>query len=308
MKKNVHIIIPARNDREGVEQTLKSVQEQTCDREKIYTTAVDFASTDGTYQLLLSYAGYHVGVYQKAEPVSRDRMIAEAAALSRYLWPEGYDGFYMVLYPGDILYPDAIQLCMKEYESHDREEPAIVLCEADIQERDGSIHAQEHMFAQTRILSAGCDTREYISRGYDHQIITMSPFLFEKEHRDGAEMNEQRWWNKCSRLCGQRNVLYISKPVGRIKRVRYEDDAEEILLRWESVIAQIRRGRLDESCREESMENLARYALWRSVELYQEEGACRKAEDCFLLSSLIWPDIMVQEQYQSLERLLNGMV
>lgn len=308
MKKNIQILLPVCNDKDRVEQTLQSIQKQTYDREKFHTIAVDFASTDGTYELLLSYAGYHVGIYKKTEQVPRERMIAEIVKLSLYLWPEGYDGLYMVLYPGEILYPNALELCMGEYENHCKESPVILLCEADIQEDDGSIHAQKNMFAQSRILLADNAMDEYTCRGYDHQIIMLSSFLFINRHRDAVEMNEQRWWNKCSKLCGQRNTLYVSKPIGCVKRIQYEDEVEEILLRWESLIAQIRRKKLDETLKNASVSNLSQYALWRSMELYEKKGFDMETEDCFLLASLICPDIVELEQYQNIKRLLYGMV
>ncbi|MDE7061852.1 MAG: glycosyltransferase family 2 protein [Lachnospiraceae bacterium] len=307
MSKNIQIIIPACNERDMLERTLRSIREQTYDKDRIHTVVVDFGSTDGTCEWLLSHEGYHVGVYKKAEQVQRGSMIAEIAMLSPYLWPEGYGGFYTVLYPGEVLYSNALEICMREYEEHCEENPVIVLCEADIEERDGSVHRQENMFAQSRMLMAGFDTWEYTCRGYHHQIITLSPFLFAKERRDGAEMNEQRWWNKCSMLCGQHNTLYISARIGRVKRIQYEDEVEELLLRWESVIAQIRGRKLDETFKDQSMDNLARYALWRSFELYEKRGSDRAAEDCFLLSSLISPDIVEQEQYQNIQKLFDRM-
>lgn len=307
MDARIQILIPSYNAIDKIDATLESIRKQNYEKENIYITVVDFGSTDGTYEKLISYDSYHMGVYQNNKTKNQRQMISEIAEIIKFVRPGGCYSFHMVVYPGEILYPNCLLKCAKAMIEHQSKRPVMLIGETDIIKTDGSIYRQKPLFSEDRIIDGSKECRQYIERGYKHQIFGMKYSFMDGYYRSYGESNEARWWNKCAREGNERFVIYIKEPLAAVNEIVYEDELEEILLRWESIIVQIRIyiskfGKVfDEEFEALGKKNLAQYALWRSFLLYQMDKK-KEAEDCMLIAAVIDSSVLSTEVYGKLER------
>jgi len=310
MDARIQILIPSYNDIDKIDVTLESIKKQNYDKENIFITVVDFGSTDGTYEKLISYDTYHMGVYQNNKTKNRRQMISEIAEIMKFVHPGGYYSYQMVVYPGEILYPDCLLKCAEAMIEHQSKRPVMLICETDIIKKDGSIYRQKPLFSEDRIIDGSKECRKYIERGYNHQIFGMKYNFTAGYYRAYGETNESRWWNKCARVGNEQMVIYLNEPLAAVNEIVYEDELEEILLRWESIIVQIRiyvskfGKNFDDEFEMVGKKNLAQYALWRGFLLYQS-GKKKEAEDCMLISAVIDSSVLTTEVYGKLERCIS---
>lgn len=302
------VLVPTYNNASEIDATLESIWNQNYDKENIYVTAMDFGSTDGTYEKLLKHDRYHFGVYRNLQNANPRLRLSYMAKMSRYTRPGGQYSFQTVLYPGNTLYSDFLKICNDALISNWKDNPCMVVCETDLYEEDGSVSTQPSLFNEDCAIDGSRDITKFISRGYRHQVQCMVSGFSDIFKRFNCESNELRWWNKLYARGLDRWVLYIKKPLACQKKVFYEDELDEILLRWESIIAHLRGylakfGKIfDDGFEKKAKSNLAKYALWRSYLLASGENPSYKvAEDCFLLSSVISPSIKESELYKNME-------
>ena len=64
LRNTVLIIIPVFNDIKDIDLTMQSIFMQDYDKNCIYITAVDFGSSDGSYEKLMEYPAFNFGLYQ----------------------------------------------------------------------------------------------------------------------------------------------------------------------------------------------------------------------------------------------------
>jgi len=302
-------IIPAFNNAQDIDKTISSILNQTFEKDKIYLLIMDFGSTDGTYEKILSYSSEHVGVFRSNKTKNKNLMISEMAALLDYLSPIAEECFYAVVYPGDVLYPAFLKKTVASMIESSRR-PYQVICETDLFGEKEEIISQESLFQEDCFIDGKNDMSEYVKRGYRHQVQCLSSRNFFKgSFRAYGEMNEQRWWNKCGRMNINKTSYYIKEPLACLKPVKYDDELEEILFRWESIILQIASYEVayhevfDNDYIEKGSKNLAQYALWRSFLLADTDT--KMAEDCRLISAVIDSEIEKTEVYDITQRYLE---
>ena len=307
-RNRVQILIPTYNNVDDIEETLQSIWDQDYDQENIYVSVIDFGSTDGTYEKLLHFSKYHLGIYQKSKVFNRKIIPAVMTKTMLYSYPRGKECFSLILYPGDILYKYYLSRCSEAF----TQAPNInvVICEVDKKE-GARIIKQSPLFNQDCIIDGCRDMKLYVDRGYRHQVQCMGHKLEEQLYYDCGEKNEQRWWNKCADLNIEKTAAYIKEPLACHKCVEYENELEDILLRWNALIINCKFYKqgfgkaFDEDFERLSKKNLAKYAIWRSYLLslrgpdFQED-----AENCLLISGIINPEIKGEKIYKQMERWL----
>ncbi|WP_026526296.1 glycosyltransferase family A protein [Butyrivibrio sp. VCD2006] len=307
----IQVFIPTRNNVNLIEETLNSIWNQDYPREDIYVTITDFGSTDGTYEKLLEYDSYHLGIYQD-NTTTNPRIMIEKMARNKYIYPEGWYTFQIVLYPGDILYPNYMKVCSKAFIDNQALKPESLICEVDKIDGDGNIIHQPALFDEDRIIDGNEELKGYVDRGFQHQIQCMGYLFYRGLVREVGQVNEQRWWNKWARLGYEKMTLYIHEPLALQRCVKYDDELEEILLRWEWMITIIRTKEAkfghfqDESFYRDSRKNIAQYAIWRSFLLVQE-GKMKDAEDCFLISGVLDSNIEEEDIYKEMGIYLKSL-
>lgn len=282
--------IPAQNNVDEIDMTIESIRKQEYPRELVSIRVMDFGSEDGTYEKLLKLDGYHLGVYRVEKTGNPREMLNRIAGIKKYEYL-CMDELYSVLYPGDLLKPQFLETCIKAYtDNHTKAE--CIVCEADIIGADNEIIRQNPLYDDPFMNIERNRYMEYVNKGYDHQVQCITTYISDELLRSASEYNEQRWWNKMYWVVKDKDVLYIGEPLVCQKRVRYEDETEEILLRWESIIS---RNRLFESMYgvklaeqyiATSLDAVARYALWRAEELTRENEIVQ-AENCRMLAGII---------------------
>ena len=306
----VQIMIPAFNDVDKLDVTMQSIKNQDYNQENIFVIIVDFGSEDGTYEKMLTYDRERLGIYRCVKTKNRRQMIAEIAKIGGYTHPGGCFSFQAVLYPGEILYPNCLSLCVNAFIDHISYKPSMVICEADIAAGTGEkAISQVPLFSDNRLIDGKHEMSQYVSREFKHEVFCMGYGFSGQRYRAAGECNEQRWWNKCARANNEQNVVYIKEPVAALNIIRYQDELEEILLRWESLIVQVRIfeskfGRsFDDKFEQLGRKNLAKYAIWRSYLLYKD-GKSKEAEDCLLISGVVDSDIVKENIYNYMQQLV----
>ena len=188
--------------------------------------------------------------------------------------------------------------------------PAFLICEADVMDEDGNIILQPPLFENDCIINGYTQMKDFVCRGYRHQVQCIKETFMYLQYRENGEYNESRWWNKCARRALEELIVYVHKPLILERFVAYEDELEEILLRWESLICQVRvyeskfgHG-FDDEFVVSGCKNLAEYSIWRSLLLLDKDK--KASEDCLLISRVIDPGIKDTVIYRDMEKLLNA--
>lgn len=309
-KIRVQILIPTLNNVMELDKTVQSIWNQDFEQEDIYTTIVDFGSTDGTYEKALAYPKKNLGIYRKIGQLNKRQMVAEAGRILEFVYPGGEYCFSILLYPGDIMYPECIKKCVEAFVKNYALNPITLICETDIWNEDGTIRKQSVLFEADKIIDGCNEIIEYVKRGYQHYIFAMNLEFAKERYKANSEINEQRFWNKLARIGNERNVIYLKDTLTCVKEITYEDELEEILYRWEAIISierfyQSKFGNLfDEKFSNEAVKNISKYALWRSWLLYKKGEEKKKIENCFMISSVIYPSIQKENLYQTIKSVL----
>lgn len=312
MERHVRIqfYIPTRNNVDCIEKTLDSIWAQNYPREDIYVSVMDFGSTDGTYEKLLQYNPYHFGIY-RGRDTSNQRIMIERMAQNGFVHPGGWYCFKSVLYPGDVLYPDYLKICTKAFIDNQALKPSSLLCEVDKEDAQGNLIKQPALFESDKIIDGNEELKGYVDRGFQHQIQCMVYGFGAGLVRQVGQSNEQRWWNKWASPGYEQMVIYIHEPLVRQRCIQYDDELEEILLRWEWIITIIRTqearfGKFqDESFYKDARHNFAQYAIWRSF-LLVRQGKKKEAEDCLLISGVLDSSIENDVLYKKMSNYLES--
>ena len=306
----IQILIPTYNNVKELDRTMESIKKQNYDPQNIYVTIVDFGSEDGTYEKAMSYDREHLGIYTRPFQKNWRQRIIDAARIAEYVRPEGMYCFYILLYPGDIVYPNCLQVLSGKYIENYGLNPTMVFCESDIFTDKGEIQRQKPLFSKDCIIDGNLAVNEYIKRGYRHQIFQMVSDFSKGRRRENYEKNEGRCWNKLVWRNNGRMAIYVQEPLACTRKIIYEDEMQEILYRWEAHMYIVRRYMnkygyiFDENFLQLANENLAEYALWRSFSLYQGKVDWKIIEDCFLISKIIAHSIENKEIYQKMRKLI----
>lgn len=305
----VQILIPTFNNASDLDATMESIQKQDYPSENIYIIIVDFGSGDGTYEKALGYGRENLGIYARPFQKNWRQRLADAAEILKLLHVPGRSGgsysFSMVLYPGDIMYPNCLKTISDKYIEHYGCNPAMLICESDILMEDGKCLKQKPLFSADRMIDGSREINEYLKRGYKHQIFQVT--LDFEIGRRSYKFNEGRCWNKIALNNYERMAFYIQEPLICTKRITYKDEFQEILFRWEIYIAisYISQGKRSLTDSLQSVnENLAEYALWRSFCLYQNKADRKEIEDCFFISRVIASGIEEKKIYQDMKKLV----
>ncbi|MCR5030675.1 MAG: glycosyltransferase family 2 protein [Selenomonadaceae bacterium] len=310
------IFIPVLDKVNDVDITMNSIKKQNFPSKNIFVAIMDFGSTDGTYEKILSYDSYHLGVYRNTTTRNPRLMIAEMMRANNYTtqFARVFSSYfyYLVLYPGETIRKDCLQKFADIIISHPALRLHSLICESDIIGPGGHIIEQPLLFPEEKTLSGYSDYANYFCRGYQHQVLCLRNGIGAEYTRlVGGELNESRWWNKCHAGNYGGTNYYTPEKLANVKRINYADELEEILLRFESTIWQ---ERIYTSFQGEKMDNeavigrkrnLAYYALWRSF-LLKKQGKVKDAEDCWLMASIIDAEIETSQPYGELDSLLHG--
>lgn len=301
------IVIPAYNVVDLIDQTVQSIRQQQFSQENIYIIVVDFGSTDGTYQKVLAYEPFHLGVYQVCSGIADSRMAAEAGKVAAYTKPRGGSCCQVVLWPGDMLYPDGLERVAQSIEQYGHLD--MVICETDIRTEDGTVVRPSKLYESERIIDGETEYMKYLVEGFQHNILSFGGEIYCGRCYINGQMNERVWWNKSFLANFGRDTLYIPEYLGCIRERYYADELQEILFRWDNFkrFCRFYADRCKETEQEDAAaeKNMAYYALWRSY-LRERKGDMRQAEECFRFSTVLFPKIRETQIYQSLERLLMG--
>lgn len=301
--KMVSILIPVFNTVEELDATLQSIYLQSYDRKNIYITAVDFGSTDGSYEKLFTYPSYHLAVYQYDGDFTEETMIAQASNFLKYtdLKEETYS---MVLMPGDIIYPSYLEKVTEAILRYRKLNPTcsgIVVNEVDIRLESGKVIYRNPLLKKESLLETSKNCKEYSQKEYKRNVICFNLNLSERKNRWFGARNEGIWWNKVVLHNNHENIIYLQERLACIKERFYEDELKEILLRWEAIIYfnRVEEGK-EKIIQENAEKELAMYALWRSF-IMKKRQKHKQARECFLISSVIYSKIKENELYSKLQ-------
>jgi glycosyltransferase involved in cell wall biosynthesis len=305
---NARVLIVTHNNADLIDRTMESLQNQTIPRGNLYINIVDYGSTDGTYEKLLAYDPYHLGIYRVHENIRPDRMLSDAQRF------QAYGGFGMAnrftLRPGDTVAPRFIEYCGNLLAENWKLFPAMVICETDIQKKDGSVVKQIPLFKKQFVLMGQNNAYEYLTRGYKHKVICFGTTGTGGRRYSHHVVNDLNAWNKQYYANKDRRVIYINKSLACLR----EDDVfsfENLLWLYACLLSDFRyyeiffEKALVPAQVEASYKNLAFDAFWRCYNNLLT-GNIKEAEDCFMLSEVIYPGIVETARYQSLKKCIDA--
>lgn len=306
----VKVIIPTYNNVDELDATVESLLSQNYSQQKIIISFADFGSNDGTQEKILSYRKEHTGVYI-LEGKRRGRTMLSDAARTYEL--QGIGGRDLLLFPGDILYPQFLTTAEDWlYKAHKRGYTRCMLvAEADIRCSDGSLRKVPPLFSKPCLLRPfSLDFGEFIRHGYRHCVFTYGRAYSNFKTKIYTQTNQRVWWNQVAYQDMVEYTVYLDKPLGCLRERWYPDELDELVFRFEQGLTCFRMGKelpevhvQDDSFEKNYRLQLAKYALWRAWLLYGR-GERKIAEDCALFSLVILPPMEDDKIFRSTMKLI----
>lgn len=310
IRNTVLILIPVFNNVQDIDLTIQSVLTQDFDKDNIYITAVDFGSTDGSYEKLLEYSSFNFSLYQYKGNFTRGTM--PALARKFVLGSDGWQ-YQLLLMPGDVIYPQYLKKVTDKMNELRIENPkkrlGFLVSEVDIRREDGTIEYNNPLCNEEDILQVGEDIKKYLEKHYKNNMMCFGGEIIPDLHRHFSLENERIWWNKIALFKMDENIVYMPERLACIKERYYDDELREILLRWEYIILFMRRQANEVEAARIELDSkflekmLALYALWRSF-LLEKKGDKKQARECYKISSVVCPEIKHLELYLWIKELL----
>ncbi len=303
----VWISIIAYNSSDVIDRTLESIYRQTYAMENLYINIVDFNSTDGTCEKLFAYDPYHLGIYQIKENIKKERRQAKAMEFMNFGQFGGIT-YYLLLDAGDTIVPEFIENCIQLLTENISFYPNVVMCEADIYLKDGSLKKQVPLFEKSFILNGEKDKFEYLKRGYQHRVITFGYVGWQGRRYHVHENNDLKNWNKRFYTNMNTNALYVKETMGCIMN-EVEYDFSRVIANYGNLISFFRyydmqyERHLDESCVKRTYLNFAYEALWNSY-LKLERGDRLEAENFLMFSEIIYSKIADVKAFKAIKECL----
>jgi len=308
----IRVLVPTWNNVDEIDATVQSVLEQDTNPEKIHLAFVDFGSTDGTMEKLRALPSQRTGIFSISGATRGRTMVAQAV---RMLELQSVPGRLVLLWPGDILYPDYVSSAELWLNTIWKQQLNIVslVQEVDIKKEDGSVERQVPLFSSPCVLRAfSSDSTEYLQHGYRHQVMLYN-FPFSKAtDKVGTYANHLVHWNQLSHAGLYKSFAYTPHPVACVREFTPPDELDDLLFRFEVGLTSFRMGHENstshvlgshyEQCFRQS---LAKYSLWRAW-LLHAHGRAKIAEDCFILARVIDPSMDENEAWLCMERYLDS--
>lgn len=300
----IQVLIPTCNSVKEIDRTMKSIHSQTCGMDNIYITIVDFASSDDTYEQLLKYDPYHLGVYQYPREVNKEYQIGITAKFSNFI-SLGCKTYYMGLFPGTVIYPNFMKCAMDRMGDNESGDMKTIIFETDIRKSNGTVIHQIPLYNKSFILDES-HKLEYIKRKFWHQVIWVSanPFSVSRHFTNHVTNNLNDWHRQILRNYSQ-TVLYIPEHMGCVYENIFHNDFEMLVKDFGALCGLIRTFEKDIGIGVDSGEfetlkiNLAYLSLWKAGEAIISED-WKEAEDCFLFSEIFSEDICETELYKAI--------
>ena len=311
MKKyGLNILLTAYNNSKDIEASLQSVYAADWDNLEYCVICADFGSTDGTYDFLLDYAkNYPLAVYSFPNRRKGRTEIAETVRLFGYQNAKSPWNWFMRLRGGDIIYPLLPEIIHEARLKYDDQFPVALVGEADVVDRNGSLIKQTPVLDKERIVNCMAERRQILSHGFMNQMMVAGAGFSGSYQMAQSVANERIWWNKIYSSFGIQNFVYTPVKLGCMRDTVYEDEIDEILLRWNHLIGHIRinqsqkRVNFDDEDGEIAAKQLAYYSLWRSFLLWDMKKK-KEAQDCVLLAGMIHKNVMNSTIYSEIRELV----
>jgi len=310
---SISVLIITHNNVKNIDQTMESIQMQDFPKEKVWTYIVDFDSTDGTYEKVLSYDRYHTAVYQIPDVYNERARVSRAAeVMQSHANPSAFQ-YIVSLCPGDILYEHCFTACVQALKKYRMSGASLLICEADIIEQNGTIRKQRPIAEKELLLSPNKIAGIMLERFWDHYVGYFGGSLYTSFHREYCLGNERYSWNKLTFSTDTtKEFVYLPQRLFALRERNYNDEVEDLLLQWEARISLMRKRHLQDGLKSalssaQANRSLANYSLWRVSKRYPELSP-KEREDMLYLADIIDPTISGTEIYRELwGKIINGL-
>ena len=309
MNRKIMILIPTYNNVDDVDTTMDSIRKQDYPQEDIYTCIVDFGSTDGTYEKILQYDSEHLGVFQLGKKQQGSTSIKEAAELMYYQSPGGKYAYKLLLQPGDLIYSNCLSKCVEICMKYSFDCSGCLLLNADVKLLNGEVIKQMPLSLeecnQSDIMMHENSIKE---KAYHYSAWFGKEFAL-ANHRNSKMENERCFFYKSQIIALELPMIYIPEVLICLKERIYDNEFEEILLRWESIIrldltySSKFKTKIDSAYIEKALLSLAYYCLWRSCKRYHDLDQ-EQLENCVYIAELISPEITDTPEYKDIFQLV----
>lgn len=297
------VLITTFNNADEIDKTWESIWAQDYPKENIWIYIVDFGSSDGTYEKILSYDRYHTAVFQIPDVYSERVRESRAISLVSTQMPPGKVLRLVSLKPGDILYQSCFSVCAETLGRYMAQGLSLMVCEADTMDLNGEITSHPYIAEHEMLLRPVENFNLLLGEFPNHYVGYIGG---EISTRYSEHIGHERcFWNKAAYSVNfQTKLIYVPQTLLCLKERAYCDEMDELLTRWLHVI-NFQRG--VESMTGTAMEidslkikrNLANYALWR-LSRHGTELSQKEREDMLLTAAIIDPEIKRERIYAEL--------
>ena len=304
MSNNVIAIVISQNDVDVIDRTIESLLKQKIKKELFYIVAVDFGSTDGTYEKLLSFDRHRMGVYQVTKNVRSEQFPAEAVIFALQTAPSGDEKYYFTIRAGDTVEPELSAYGLTLMEQYKSMSPVMVIFETSIENEEGLIIHTPALYNEAFVIDGMQNYIEYLNRSYDHNVFCFSSYP--PHHLPSYSLqvaNDCTKWNNLFYRNYHRNALYVPKVFANTRKRKGEDSVFSVLSNYATLLSHIRCVREMYASHEKETEyiialkNLAFSSLFNACAEFENKNK-EISEDLLLLSQVVYPDIISEALFK----------
>lgn len=308
----IAIIIPTFNCVNEIAATIKCAINQKVDQGILKIIAIDNCSTDGTYEKLLELAKGNmeqISVFRLSETMKMTGVHKKLTELLKY----SNILYSTVLMPGDILYPNCVDECIKFFRIMKNFEGRMLIFEVDLIDKDGNKKSQNPIFEDNCILKEKIHDYQFLTTGIGHKIQAFYkglPILLEHSLMRIVELiNFNDWFYKFFYYFG--DCIYINKSLACIKEMQLDDPIDDLLKRLlvlkRNLYISVNSGKIGEDNSKYSLayKCLAILGLKYSINEINN-NRMNVACDCLKFSELAFMDIVNYDIYIDINNVLLG--
>lgn len=295
-------LVTSYNDAAVIGRTIESLLSQTYPREQFYIVAVDFGSTDGTYEKLLSYDRYHFGVYQVNESLRPEQYPAIAVKFANRLTSNDRK-YTFLLRAGDTVVPEASEYCTELMDKYVTLQPLMIIGEVIETGVNGLECQLPPLYSDPFVFDGTSHYLDFLNRGFNHRVFSFGLSPGKRKTYHYYVGNDFTRWNNIAYSGYRRNLLYVPKTMATLQE-RPDSDAFYSLASYYVKLAMLIRtsqsmyaDALSKSAYDKAFRNLAYSALHSGCSEY-ESGNIKKAEDCLIFGPVIDPDVINDSIYK----------
>lgn len=315
----VYLILIADNCVDKIDQTIESMLNQSY-KKNFRIIVADNASTDGTYEKVLSYLkdySEYFSIYRMSERLRYPRVFQKVIEVMRKIPNAKYSG---VFFPGDILKEYCLERVMNSFSCFDNENITHLICEMSYDVSKKDIDEQKFLMDKDTVIRGKDHFHIYAIKGIGHEArIFYNNFCTLFDYIDLEELNMFFRFPTVDRLTyniirgKEINAIYLRESLLHVDAKKILKPLVELMDIYEILKNKLyykQEEHFNEDINERNMLLSCQALSEKSLECGEEAlyaGDVSNVRQYLIFAEMVYSNIVSTERYQNLnEKILKN--